>query len=132
MGIILIFEIMRRLILLFSCCILLFSCEFQQETLWTGRYRIVEHSGHTPSYKVTYKLPNGSTKIFGPITDNFWETDDLEGYKDGDLLSIKLELISGQGDFELTILVNGSSYESDRVTLDQGSTEISRYIEEND
>jgi len=78
---------------------------------WTVQYRIYKKTNEAISYRVTYRVQSGATKTVGPVSDFMWESEELVDFESGSYQYLGIETISGKGELQLQILVNGSIYE---------------------
>ena len=63
-----------------------------------------------PVYRLTYLLPNGSTKTVGPISTYNWESEDLPEFESGSHVSLRIDIITGKGNYQVQILRDGGVY----------------------
>lgn len=80
------------------------SCEKLADKTWTVKYQILNLDNEIPVYRMSYLLQNGSTKIVGPINTYNWNSEDLLEFKSGSIVRLEIEIISGNGNYQLQIL----------------------------
>ena len=104
---------LRKLLLFILVFTLVFSsCEkVDPVKKWTVQYRVYKRSNEAISYRVTYRVQSGATKTIGPVSDFMWESEELVDFEGGSYQYLGIETISGKGELQLQILVNGSIYE---------------------
>lgn len=96
----------------------LVGCDRQEPTpLWVVEYRVIKATHDPISYRVTYRLQNGSTKLVGPISADTWESEELPEFKEGDLVSLEIEVISGSAELVVEILRGGAMRLTDKKSL---------------
>jgi hypothetical protein len=119
----------KYLILLFSVGLLLFSsCNKETTKTWTVQYKLLNLAGEIPTYRVTYLLQNGGAKSVGPINTYNWESEELLEFGSGQPVSLQIEIISGNGSYELLILRNGATHEKQIMPSNSNSFKIESEI----
>jgi hypothetical protein len=93
---------MRQLVFILLSSILISACKKEEKT-YTVLYKVVSDLP-TSGYTVRYTLPEGSTKSLGPVTDQFWTSGTLEGYKKSTNLSFSMENTGGS--YHMYIYIN--------------------------
>jgi len=78
---------------------------------WTVTYRVYRKSNEAISYRVKYVTHSGSTEFKGPFTDANFDSAEFTEFEDGSYQYLQVETISGKGQLQLQIKVNGSVYE---------------------
>lgn len=85
----------------------------QDETrYWDVHYEIYKYTNDPISYRVTYYLPNGSTKTLGPITDFKWESEKLSDFEEFSSIELSVEVLSGDDALMLQIYRQDALHES--------------------
>ena len=93
----------------------LHSCKKEVDVKWTVKYQILNLDNEIPVYRLTYLLPNGSTKTVGPINTYNWESEDLLEFESGSHVSLRVEIITGIGNYQVQILRNGAVFKEDEM-----------------
>lgn len=109
--------------------LLLFSsCTKETTKAWTVQYKLLNLTAEIPTYRVTYLLQNGSTKSVGPINSYNWESEELLEFGSGQPASLLIEIISGNGSYELLILRDGATHEKQIMPSNSKSFKIESEI----
>jgi len=103
------------------CCVMLFGCQ-PDEGKWTVQYRIIQIGQQSGSYRVSYRINGSSEESKGPISDNWWQSEEFPGFEDGDLTELTVESTGGNGEYRMLIYVNGSI--TARDSLQKPRTEL--------
>lgn len=97
---------------IFLLTLILSGCEkVDPVKKWTVQYRVYKKTNEAISYRATYRVQSGATKTVGPISDFMWESEELGEFESGTYQYLEIETISGKGELQLQIWVNGSIYE---------------------
>jgi len=78
---------------------------------WTVEYRVYRLSNESISYRVQYETNSQATEFKGPFTNENWKSVEYPNFKDVSYQRLRVETISGKGEMQLQIIVNGSVYE---------------------
>jgi hypothetical protein len=78
---------------------------------WTVTYLVYRKSNEAISYRVKYITHSGATEYKGPFTDGNFKSNEFTEFEDGSYQFLAVEVISGKGELQLQIKVNGSVYE---------------------
>lgn len=95
------------------------GCKKTETRRWTVQYKAMNRDAETPTYRLTYFLQNGSTKVVGTFNTRHWESELLEGFEEGRPVQLEIEIVSGNGAYELQVHRNGALHEV--ATLSLGS-----------
>jgi hypothetical protein len=91
------------------------SCTKNVDKKWTVHYQMLNLANEIPVYRLTYLLPNGSSKTVGPISTYNWKSEDLPEFKSGSHVSLQIEIISGTGHYQVEILRDGAVYKTENL-----------------
>lgn len=118
--------------LLFAAAVAAFACLSsgckEPEKTWIVRYKVVNYEPTSASFRVNYTTADGSTAQRGPLTTNFWISDEEPGVETNAEVSLTFERLSGSGDFELFIEVNGSVIESANTSTPNTPVTVSAIV----
>ena len=117
---------MFRWVGILLCCILAVgtgSCSEEEKT-WTVVYSVDPRGGTSATFRVRYKTQNQTTREEGPFTE-YWESAPITEFADGEAVSLEVERISGNAQFEFAILRNGAVHESGSMAANENSGQIS-------
>ncbi|MGB0806506.1 MAG: hypothetical protein ACPGRC_07430 [Salibacteraceae bacterium] len=95
-----------------------FGCEKNEIKKWTVQYKVENRGIEVATYRMIYQLRGGATKSVGPLTDRIWESEILGDFESGTPVQIEMEILSGAGKYDVSILRDGAIHEKE--TLEKG------------
>lgn len=78
---------------------------------WTVTYHVYRKSNESISYRVNYVTNSGATVYKGPFTNANFDSVEYPEFENGSYQNLAVEMISGKGELQLEIKVNGSVFE---------------------
>ena len=90
----------------------LFGCREDQQPTWQVSYRVVAFEQVPFKYRVSFQNPSGGTVSRGPIDQYLWESDTFT-FESGSTLFIEMDMIQGDTDADIQILVNGQVHQEE-------------------
>ncbi|MGD1847314.1 MAG: hypothetical protein ACFB10_18135 [Salibacteraceae bacterium] len=112
---------MRWSILSLLLLFFLLGCESRVET-HDIKYRIQRLSNGPVTYRVVYASGGDATLQQGPIEDQLWDSPVVQDVDNGTELLITMEVISGNGQFEVTIFRGKGEWEVETANVDPNRT----------
>lgn len=88
----------------------LLGCKEDQQQTWQVSYRVIAFEQVPFQYRVSYQNPSGGTVSRGPIDTYLWESDTLS-FESGATLYLEMEMIQGDTDADVQVLVNGQVHQ---------------------
>ena len=106
-------------IILGIAILLMCGCKKEPDPVWTVQYKVINQGYERPTYRLTYMLQSGGTKVVGPITTWHWESEILPDFEGERPVQLEMEITSGEGEYELQILRDGAVHHSEILPLGQ-------------
>jgi hypothetical protein len=104
--------------LMFLAVIVLFmGCSRNETKKWSVQYKTINRGFPVATFRMTYMLRSGATKSVGPITTRHWESEVLDEFEGGRPVQLEIEILSGEGLYELQILRDGAIHERETLSL---------------
>lgn len=91
------------------------SCDRNEVRKWSVQYKAFNRGTEEPTFRMTYMLQSGATKSVGPITTRHWESEILDEFEGGKPVQLEMEIISGNGKFDVEILRDGAVHERGKL-----------------
>ncbi|KAB1063223.1 hypothetical protein [Salibacter halophilus] len=105
----------------------LFSCDREERT-WRVQYEINLLENDQASVRAIYRNSDNADVSESPIDKNIWRSPVYDDFKEGDEAYIRVERLTGDADYEISILRDGAVHESDQLKAGQTEIEVRRGI----
>ena len=103
------------------------SCNREERT-WRVQYEINLLENEQASVRAIYRNSDNADVSESPIDDNIWRSPVYDDFKEGDEAYIRVERLTGDADYEISILRDGAVHESDELKAGQTEIEVRRGI----
>jgi hypothetical protein len=104
-----------------------FSCDREEET-WRVQYEVNLLENEQATVRAIYRNSDNADVSESPIDDNIWRSPVYDDFKEGDEAYIRVERLTGDADYEISILRDGAVHESDQLKAGQTEIEVKRRI----
>ena len=105
----------------------LFSCDREERT-WRVQYEVNLLENEQASVRAIYRNSNNTDVSKSPIDGNIWRSPVYDDFREGDEAYIRVERLTGDADYEISILRDGAVHESDQLKAGQTEIEVRRRI----